>query len=84
MANAKYSRHEVMMEEYLNSINSSKTSKVLSEEKYNRIASYLRREDPSTENRKFRWWVTKKGFRIITTTVPEAKDLLVIPKPGKL
>ena len=75
----KMDQHKKLMEKCLKQVTSSRTSSILSEEKYARVIDVL--QNPTAcKDRNFKHWVLKmKQFQIMDLPGLGVKDALVVP-----
>lgn len=69
--------HRAHMDEIAGRLATSKTSKVLSDEKYDRIVSILKKE--SVSDRKLKFTVKKKNYQLATFVPLNLVDVLCVP-----
>lgn len=84
--------HKEYMNEFIDKICSKANSKVISDEKYRQVITFLTQPNkpleeygiPHSQAAKFRWWVsTKKEFEMVTQANLNLFNVLCVPLPPK-
>ena len=83
-SNESTEKHRKHMNSYLSSLdegkNGKRTSKTLSEQKYNQCVQYLQNPSLITDPQFKHWIEKKKEFELISYPDMGLKDVLVVPK----
>ena len=75
---AEISKHNEICNAVLDELVNSKSSKMVSREKYEMIVSHLKNPSDMVKP-KFKFWVKERGFYLIDLPAGELKDVVVIP-----
>ena len=79
----KMERHTEHMNDFIHKLADSKSSPVITQEKYDSVVNYLKNPDIKVHP-KFKFWVKAKQFQLMSLPALGLQDSLVVPKSDKV